>query len=312
MSDENLFTTFIGDKRQKETEIADSLAAIQEQKDSIRLANEKANNPIITNVSSVDDISLDYIGDQDSQWLVGGDGKYKDVDVLQIYDALNMVHVTGTDKDGNIQTTPGGQEIFDLGNWMYLDDTPLGDGGIGFKGFTKGKYTGFNPSVHTGWWPGQSDAKDRAMSVEDAESNPNYMGWTAANAFGMGYMNMAGESSFFDTYNNEVEAGYNELTGEDQWFGLIPDSWIYDEQSVGHQIRLNYGEDAFQRIHAKAYEKAKNEQLIYIQDLIKNHPDSNKVRSLMKSLSILKENAEEYENIDNIYGFDINDLTKVK
>lgn len=32
MSDENLFTTFIGDKRQKETEIADSLAAIQEQK----------------------------------------------------------------------------------------------------------------------------------------------------------------------------------------------------------------------------------------------------------------------------------------
>jgi hypothetical protein len=138
------------------------------------------------------------------------------------------------------------------------------------------------------------------------------MGWTAANAFGMGYMNMAGESTFFDTYNNVIEAGYNELTGEDQWFGIIPDSWIYDEQSVGHQIRLNYGEDAFQRIHAKAYKAAENAQLEYIQGILRDNPNSNKARSLMKSLDILQQNAKEYENIDNVYGFDINDLTKVK
>tara|TARA_R110002020_G_scaffold58052_1_gene159380 strand:- start:14064 stop:14981 length:918 start_codon:yes stop_codon:yes gene_type:complete len=293
----------------KQEEIKDSLNKVAQQQDSIRIAKENSNNPVFTNISAIDDISVNYISSKgDNQWSVGGDGKYKDVDVKQIYNALNQIHVTGVDKKGEVTTTPGGKEIFELGNFMYLDDTPLSDGNVG------GKYTGWNPEVQTGWMPNfiKSDVKPPALKEEDVNKNPNYMGWTAANAFGMGYMNVAGESTFFDTYNNEMESAYNTLTGEDQWYGIFPDSWAFDEQSIGHQLRYNYGEEAFQRAHSKAYKAAETQQLEYIQGILRDNPNSNKARSLMKALNILDKNAAEYENTDNIFGFDINNPSETK
>ena len=238
----------------------DSIAAIVDTSSTTKntaVANKKFEESYFVN----DEVLIDYVSDDNTlpnDKVINFRGLGVDVDLNKIYNALDSINSDDSTQKELVKN------VTSTDNFMYTDDTPKG--AVQFL----------------------ASKRDKLYPKANLD---NHQGWTAANSFGLGVGNILGESSYFDTYNNEMESIYDRLIDEENPTGpdFLYKSWLKPEQTIGAEIESRYGEDIFKKAHLEASRLAKIEQKLYMKTRLTEDPYSTKSNSIIKALNFLDE-----------------------
>ena len=230
----------------------DSVRVLHEaEQDSIQAQNLKiANIPSATkieqSVNVYDDVLKDYAFEEGVSLDIHKVSDFNksgiDVDVNKIFLALDKINIDDP------QYNPLIEKIVATDNWMYRGDTPK----VG--------------SIRARDW--ESNMTDKYEDTDPFD----YVGWTAANAWGMGVGNILGESPYFDSFNNEMETQYDKMIDVVNPIGpnFLWKSWfLMDEQDIGLDIEALGGKEAYDKAEYIAKGVAKEEQLKYMRKCVR-------------------------------------------
>tara|TARA_R110000824_G_scaffold228775_3_gene416529 strand:+ start:147 stop:950 length:804 start_codon:yes stop_codon:yes gene_type:complete len=250
----------------------DSIAAIVDTTGNAQQKTAVATKKFEQSYFVNDEILIDYVSDDNTlpnDKISNFRNLGVDVDLNKIYNALDAVNADDPAQNDLVK------KITNTDNFMYTTDTP--------KGVVRKVYHDEKPK--TGFKFGTERYFDPKVNADSQQ------GWTAANSFGLGVGNVLGESSYFDTYNNEMENIYDRLIGEENPLGpnFLYKSWLKNEQTIGAEIQSRYGEDTFKKAHLEASKLAKIEQKAYMKARLTDDPYSTKSNSIIKALNYLDE-----------------------
>ena len=246
----------------------DSLRAIEQAKvdstNQVRISEKFLKTP-----SRLDDNLLNYVADEDSDaaYIVNDfNGTGQSIDISKIYNALDQINTNNPKHSDLID------EITDTDNWMYTHHTPKEAG-----------------KLHKKLIKGFQDTHGSSMQGYSGSDPEKYQDWTAANAFGVGYLDIS-DNAYYDEYHNEMERQYDALNKEENPWGpnIFKSSYFINEEIISSAIEDRFGTEAWMKADAIAKENAINKQKLEMKRLAENNPDGNRMTSLLKSLEYLE------------------------